>query len=74
MITLTLTPKNAATLQNFLKTGINHPLSDMQNMTFNDVIFDDGEKVKDVTFNEFQTLVFTKQSKNQTTLTNVTKP
>lgn len=65
---LTDQSKNVVTLKYYLKPNIDQTLADLQNLTFNDVVFPDGEILKNVTFAQFQQLVLTLQSKNNTSI------
>jgi hypothetical protein len=66
----TITPdvKNVVTLRYYLKQNIDQTLNDLKDFTFNDVVFPDGEILKNVTFAQFQALVLSLQSKNNTNL------
>lgn len=74
MLAFTNQTKNPTTLKRFIKAGVDPSLSDMANLTFNDVLLADGTLVKDATFQQLQNTSWSKQSKNPSTLTNATKP
>lgn len=56
--------KNTATFKNILKHGNANLLSDLANFTFEDVIFTDGTKLKDVSFADLTQQVWTNITKN----------
>lgn len=65
MSTLILTAKDIASMTFPVRHGKDPVLSDIQNLTFNDVIFPDGSLVKDVTFNQLANQVWTFANKTQ---------
>jgi hypothetical protein len=68
-ITLTQEDKNVVTLTYYIKQGVDPRLIDMKDFTFNDVILPDGTALKDMTFAEFQDMVWDYENKNNITLT-----
>jgi hypothetical protein len=71
--TLSDESKNVVTLTYYLKSDVDQTLDALKNFTFNDVVFPDGEVLKDITFQQFQALVLALEAKNLTTLTNEAK-
>ena len=71
--TFTNQSKNSATFKNILKHGNASLLSDLANFTFEDVVFTDGTKLKDVRFDELVSQVWSTISKNSATFANQTK-
>lgn len=65
--------KNTATFTQLLKHGNASLLRDLANFTFEDVVFADGTKLKDITFADLITQVWAQVSKNSATFTNQTK-
>ena len=62
--------KNTATFKNILKHGNASLLQDLANFTFEDVVFADGTKLKDITFDQLVAQVWANVSKNSATFTN----
>lgn len=56
--------KNTSVFKNILKHGNASLLNDLANFTFEDVIFADGTKVKDITFADLTQQVWTNITKN----------
>lgn len=56
--------KNTAVFNNILKHGNASLLSDLANYTFEDVVFNDGVKLKDITFAELTAIIWTNTTKN----------
>ena len=56
--------KNTATFKNIIKHGNATLLSDLENFTFEDVVFADGTKLKDITFAELTATIWTNLTKN----------
>lgn len=73
MATLTLTNQHTATLKGIVRHGKDTVLSDIQNLTFTDVMLPDGTLVKDVTFAQLADQVWTSPTKHNATLTPPTK-
>ena len=73
MAILTLTNKDIVTMTLPAAHGRNTVIADIQNLIFDDVLFPDGTKVKDTTFNQLSDQVWTYVSKHDTTLINATK-
>ena len=48
----------------FLKHGVDPRLDDLQNFTFNSIVFPDGTILKDVTFNELAATVWSNINKS----------
>ncbi len=73
MATFTQQSKNTAVFKQILKHGNATLMSELANFTFEDVVFADGTKLKDITFADLVTQVWTQVSKNSATFTNQTK-
>ena len=74
MATFTNQSKNSSTFQNFLRHGSATILDDIKDFTFESVVFPDGTKLKDVTFDQLVEIVWTNVSKSSApTFTNQTK-
>jgi len=76
MSSLTSPNKNNVSLSLPIRHGKAPRIEDVQNLTFNDSFFNNGELVKDTTFVEIEDQVWTSPNKNNTTLTpqNKTSP
>jgi hypothetical protein len=73
MATLTLTSKDIASMTFPVRHGKDPVIAEIENLTFNDVIFPDGTLVKDVTFNQLANQVWTFANRTNATLTFPTK-
>ena len=69
----TLQTKNSTVFQNLLARGKATILKDIEDLTFESVVFSDGTQLKDVTFSELITQVWALQTKNSTTYSNQSK-
>jgi len=65
--------KKTSTFQNILRHGSATLLSDLENFTFESVVFPSGKQLKDVTFADLVNQVWSNVSKNSSTFTNVSK-
>ena len=73
MATFTNQTKNSTVFQNLLARGKATILKDIEDLTFESVVFSDGTQLKDVTFSELIIQVWTLQTKNSTTYSNQSK-
>ncbi len=65
--------KNTSAFLNILKHGNESLLSDLANFTFEDVVFSDGTKLKDVTFDQLVGQVWNNLSKSSSVFINQNK-
>lgn len=56
--------KNSSTFTQYLRHGKEPSMSDLENYTFQSVVFDSGETLEDITFAELQNIVWTNINKS----------
>lgn len=65
--------KNQSVFMDILRYGKETLIRDLENTTFNDVVFTDGTMLKDLTFNQLTEQIWANLNKNQSTFSNVAK-
>lgn len=73
MATFTNQSKNSSTFLKLLRHGNDPRIVDLENTTFNDVVFSDGTILKDVTFAQLADQVWAKVTKNTSTFANISR-
>lgn len=73
MATILPPNKNSASLTLPFRHGKAPTLQDVQNLTFNDPLLNDGTLVKDTTFNQLADATWTSPNKNSATITPTNK-
>ena len=63
MATWTNESKNSSTFVNYLRRGKEPTMGELADYTFEDIVTQDGKKVKELTFDELSDQVWTNQSK-----------
>lgn len=62
--------RHNTTFKTYLRHGKEPTVGELALFTFEDVIFEDGTQLKNVTFEQLQNIIWSNQSKNTTTFTN----